>query len=114
MFPNSSSVTLHLLAIVNRSDALGIRCPTVMHSSLVYGSIKSITNSEYQTSLLKGVTAELKVVIQSFLYGGEKFVRIGEVIYEVTRTYINGQFIELYLSQSQYKDGELIYESNSG
>lgn len=113
MFPNSSSVTLYLLAIINRSDALGIRCPTVMHISKVYGSIKSITNSEYQTSLLKGVTSELKVVIQSFLYGGEKFLQLGKTIYEITRTYINGQFIELYLSQSEYKFEDLVYESNT-
>lgn len=107
MFPNSANVTLCLLSIVNKSDALGVGRPTIIHKKEVIGNMKSITSSEYQTSMMMNVKNEIKVSIQSFLYNNEKFAELRSVIYKIDRTYINGQFIELYLSQSEYKAEEL-------
>ena len=73
MFPNSANVTLYLLAIVNKSDALGIRCPTINLKKEVIGCMKSITATEYQTSVALNVKSEIKISLQCFLYSGEKF-----------------------------------------
>lgn len=107
MFPNSANVTLCLLSIVNKSDALGIRRPTINLKREIIGSMKSITSSEFQTSVALNMNSELKVSIQCFLYKGEKLVLINESIYKVDRTFQNGQFMELYLSLSEYKKEEL-------
>ena len=107
MFPNSANVTLCLLSIVNKSDALGIRRPTINLKREIIGSMKSITSSEFQTSVALNMHSELKVSIQCFLYKGEKFALISESIYKVDRTFQNGQFMELYLSLSEYKREEL-------
>ena len=109
MFPNSANVKLSLLSIVNKSDALGIRCPTVAFKHEVIGSLSSITRSEYQTSIMQNISVDLKVVIQSFLYKNEKFCLLSDDIYTVTRTYVNGMFIELYLSKSELKKEELTW-----
>lgn len=108
MFPNSANVTLYLLAIVNKSDALGIRCPTINFKKEVIGCMKSITATEYQTSVALNVKSEIKISLQCFLYSGEKFVLLNGEIYKVDRTFQNGQFIELYLSLSDYKKEEIL------
>lgn len=108
MFPNSANVTLYLLAIVNKSDALGIRCPTINFKKEVIGCMKSITATEYQTSVALNVKSEIKISLQCFLYSGEKFVLLKGEIYKVDRSYQNGQFIELYLSLSDYKKEEIL------
>ena len=110
MFPNSANEKLSLLSIVNKSDALGIRCPTVLSSHEVVGTLSSITRSEYQTSVMTNVSVDLKVKIHSFLYKNEKFCLLKEDIYKIERTYVNGMFIELYLSKSELKKEELVWQ----
>ena len=107
MFPNSANVTLRLLTIVNKSDALGVRCPTIISKKEVVGCMKSITSSEHQTSVMMNVKSEIKITLQNFLYGGQKNVYLRGKIYDVDRTYVNGQFIELSLSESESKEEEL-------
>lgn len=107
MFPNSANITLCLLSIVNKSDALGIRRPTINSKREIIGSMKSITSSEYQTNVALNLQSEMKVSVQCFLYRGEKFALINGSIYKVDRTFQNGQFVELYFSLSDYKKEEL-------
>lgn len=103
MFPNSANLTLCLGTIINKVDALGIRRPFLINKKTVVGINKSITSSEYQTSIMMNVRVDYKVVIQSFLYSNQKFALINDEVYKIERTYLNGQFIELYLSLSDYK-----------
>ena len=110
MFPNSANVKFSLLSIVNKSDALGIRCPTVLSSHEVVGTLSSITRSEYQTSVMMDVSVYLKVKIHSFLYKNEKFCLLSDDIYKIERAYVNGMFIELYLSKSELKKEELTWQ----
>lgn len=110
MFPNSANVKFTLLSIINKSDALGIRCPTVSYSHEVVGTLSSITRSEYQTSVMMNVSVDLKVKIHSFLYKNEKFCLLKGDIYKVERTYVNGMFIELYLSKSELKIEDLSWQ----
>jgi hypothetical protein len=66
----------------------------------VIGSLRSVTKLEYSTNVSLGLKIDLKVVIQSILYDDSKFVQIKDELDKVERTYIDGQFIELYLSKS--------------
>ena len=69
--------------------------------------MRSITSSEYQTSTLLNVKVDLKVVLQAPIYDGSKYAILNDIIYKIERTYINGQFIELYLVETEYKEEEL-------
>lgn len=112
MFPNSASTTLYLLTIVNKSDALGIRCPTIIYKKEAIGSMRSITSTEYQTSVTINKDIKCKVVLQAFLYDGQKYAQIKDDIYKIDRTFVNGQFIELYLELSEYKVEDLDVRTN--
>lgn len=100
MFPNSANTHLALLFIKNKKDEIGVSRNVVISSKKITGSVRSITQSEYQYSASLGVRFDHKVVIQAFLYDGSKYARMNNQIYKIERTYLNGQFLELYLSSS--------------
>ena len=100
IFPNSANTHLALLSIINKKDEIGTQRNVVISSKSIKGNARSITKIEYQSSASVGIKLDLKVVIQSFLYDGSKYVRINNQIYKIERTYVNGQFMELYLSSS--------------
>lgn len=106
-FPNSPSVQLSLLTITNIKDAIGNTKSVIKTKKEVVGINRSITQSEYQTAIQMQVRFDYKIVIQGFLYDGSKFAKINDQIYKIERTYINGQFIELYLSSidNEVEDG---------
>ena len=113
MFPNASNTSLRLLSTVGRLDELGNKTLTIKSSKEVVGIAKSITSSEFQTSVMMNITIDIKVRIQAFLYDGSKYAKIKEKIYKIERTYIDGQFIELYLSLTDLKI-EDFHEQNTG
>lgn len=108
MFPSSANTHLALLYIKNIKDEIGVSKNVVISSKRISGSARSITQSEYQTSASLGVKFDFKVVIQSFLYDGSKYALIKDQIYKIERTYLNGQFLELYLVSS---DIEVDYDA---
>lgn len=107
MFPNSPSTSLALVSIVGRQDAIGNKALVIKGSREVVGINKSVTSSEFQTSIMLNVKYDLKVVLQSFLYKGEKYAINKELVYKIERTFVNGQFIELYLTLTDIKLEEL-------
>ena len=100
MFPNSANTLLTLLSITSSVDSLGNKINVVSNKKTIPGSKRSITQSEYQISVQMNIKYELKVVIQSILYDNSKFVKIHGDLYKVERTYLSGQFLELYLTSS--------------
>ena len=98
MFPNAPNSTIVLIKIANVPNAIGVRRPTIISSKEVVGIVKSITASETQASAAISKTYDIKASIQSFLYDEEKNAVIKGKVYQVEKTYLNGQFIELYLS----------------
>lgn len=100
MFPNSKNTHLALLYIKNIKDDIGVNRNVVISSKKISGSARSITQSEYQVSSSLGIKYDLKVVIQAFLYDGSKYAMIKGQLYKIERTYLNGQFLELYLVSS--------------
>ena len=107
MFPNSVNAALYLISIVNKSDTLGIRKPTIVKKKKALGTLKSITAFEYQAGVAINKLSEIKITLQNLVYSEEKFVLLKDRIYQVDRTFANGQFIELYLSGSEYTLEEL-------
>ena len=103
MLPNACNISLRLLNIVSSTDSLGNKELVIKSSKGVMGITKSITSSEFQTSVMINLKLDLKIVLQSFVYDGSKFAEIKGVIYKIERTYVNGQFIELYLTLTDYK-----------
>lgn len=104
MFPNACNISFRLLNIVKALDSLGNKELVILSSKEVVGIAKSITSSEFQTSKMINVNYEFKISIQSFLYDGSKYAKVKGKIYKIERTYINGQFIELYLSSTDLKE----------
>jgi hypothetical protein len=72
----------------------------VLSSKEVIGVERSLTTNEFETSVQTKLNIIRKVLVVSFLYGGEKFVKVGATFYKVERTYDLGQYIELYLSNT--------------
>jgi hypothetical protein len=48
-------------------------------------------------------------MVVSFLYGGEKFVRINGSYYRVERTYDLGQYVELYLAITPLEEEDFVH-----
>lgn len=111
MFPNACNISLHLLSVVSKPDRLGNKHLVINKIKEVVGIAKSITSKEYQTSVMINKNFELKVSIISFLYDGSKYAKIKGTFYKIERTFINGQFIELYLSSTELKEDDFIWES---
>lgn len=100
MFPNSPNTHLTLLNIKSTVDEIGNQAFIVFSQKEIFGITRSITQSEYQTSVMINTRFDFKVIIQAILYDGSKYAKIKNKLYKIERTYLNGQFIELYLSSS--------------
>ena len=100
MFPNSINGVIELLSVESKVSEIGVNELTIISKRSVPCSIKSITRLEYLSSVEISKNIEIKAVIQSFLYREEKYGIIRGTTYKIERTFLNGGFIELYLSKA--------------
>lgn len=100
MFPNSPSSRLLLLKVSSTTDGIGNKKMTVAESREVVAIERSVTASEHSSSVAIGRKVDRVALIQSFLYEGQKYAKIGGSLYKVERTYLSGQFIELHLGDA--------------
>ncbi len=82
----------------------------VLSSKDVIAIERSLTTQEFETSIQTKLNISRKVLIVTFIYGGEKLIKVGSNYYKVERTYDLGQYIELYLSSTPLLDEDFIYE----
>ncbi len=108
MFPGSPNVRMKLLKLAGVPDLVGNRRQVVVGSKDVIGISFSITSKEYYESKKTDMRIDLALRIQSFFYDGSRHALIGDVIYKIERTYISGQFIELYLVETSIKRGDVV------
>ena len=108
MFPSSPNIRLVLLKVSSFQDSIGNRTLNLLNSKVVIGINFSITSKEYYESKKQDYKVDIALKIQSFLYDGSRYADIAGVIYKIERTYLNGQFIELYLSESKIYKGDII------
>lgn len=81
----------------------------VLNVKEVIGIERSLTTTEFETSIQTKLNIVRKVLVVSFLYGGEKFVKVSNNYYKVERTYDLGQYIELYLASTPLLDEDFVY-----
>ncbi len=99
MFPNSPNILFYLIDIVIEKDELGINKQVKKTERKVVGCIKSITSFDFNSSVIKGVSFDLKVIISSLAYKNEKFIFYSNDYYKIERTFYNGSNVELYVSR---------------
>lgn len=51
---------------------------------------------------------DMGIKIQGPLYNKSRYAEVDGSIYKIERTYINGMFIELYLTESNIKKSDII------
>lgn len=66
---------------------------------MVFAQVKSAYSKEFFNARQTGLKAEFKLVIWAAEYSDEKMVRFGNNVYDVYRTFVNNDFVELYLSE---------------
>lgn len=62
----------------------------------VYADVRSASQREFFEAGMIGLKAEKKIVIYSADYKDEKKVKYNNVVYDIYRTYEDGEKIELY------------------
>jgi len=106
MFPSSPNIRLTLLKLNSIQDSIGNKQFMLLNSKEVIGINFSITSKEYYDSKKQDIRIDVALKIQSFLYDNSKHAIIEDRIYKIERTYLNGQFIELYFVEM--KPGDII------
>jgi len=81
----------------------------VLNEKEVIGIERSLTTKEFESNIQTKLNIERKILIVTFLYSGEKFVKVGDKYYKVERTYDLGQYIEIYLSSTTLSTEDFIY-----
>ena len=108
MFPSSPNIRLTLLKLNTIQDSIGNKQFMLLNSKEVIGINLSITSKEYYDSKKQDIRIDVALKIQSFLYDNSKHAIIEDRIYKIERTYLNGQFIELYFVETKMKPGDII------
>lgn len=103
MFPSSPNIKLELLKLDTIRDYLGNNKLTLISKKSLIGMRRSVTSKEYYESKKHEYSVDLSLQIQSFLYDGSKYALVDGIIYSIERTYLAGQFIELYLVETKMK-----------
>lgn len=101
-YPNSCNASLFLLLVKTTADSLGNQITRLAGSKEVVGMMSSITSKEFYSSRQTSLKLDFKVSVPAFVYDGSKHIYVPRdgKIYDVTRTYQNGMWMELYASES--------------
>lgn len=104
-FPNSPNIVLKLLKVTKYSEKY-----LVTNTKEVVGIARSLNRDEWKAAVETKININYKVSINAFLYDNEKFVKVDQSYYKVERTYVGGQFVELYLNETRLTQDDFIGE----
>ncbi len=107
MFPSSPNLKIVLLRLESTRDYLGNNKLKFISKKSLIAMRRSVTSKEYYESKKHEYIVDLSVQIQSFLYDGSKYALVDGIIYSIERTYLAGQFIELYLVETKMKADDI-------
>ena len=107
MFPSSPNIKLELLKLDSIRDYVGNNKLSLISKKSLIGIKKSVTSKEYYESKKHEYKIDLSLMIQSFLYDGSKYAKVDDIIYSIERTYLAGQFLELYLVETKLKVSDI-------
>ena len=105
-FPNSPNQKLKLIKVEKDQDKF-----RVTGSKDVIGIVRSLTREEWKISVETKIQINIKVQINAFLYQNEKFAKLDNTFYKIERTFLGGQYIELYLGETRLKEEDFIWTS---
>lgn len=94
-----NEVKISLLSSKYEDDELGNQIP-VHTEKPVFAKILSASSAEFWKAGQTGLGADYKATIWNFEYSGEGKVKYADTVYEVYRTYVVGDRIELYLRKA--------------
>ena len=108
-YPNSGNISLFLLRVKTAADSVGNPNLRLVGSKEVVGMTSSITSKEFFIAKESKVQLDFKVAVQAFLYDGSKYIYVPnkDTIYKVERTFQNGQWMELYVSETSIKKEDI-------
>ena len=108
-YPNSGNISLFLLRVKTDADDLGNQVLRLVGSKEVVGMTSSITSKEFFIAKESKVQLDFKVSVQTFLYDGSKYIYVPneDTIYKVERSYQNGMWMELSVSQTNIKKEDI-------
>lgn len=112
MYPSSPNIKIKLLTLINDVDNIGNSTLKLIKEKEVIGISKSITSKEYYESRKQEYKVDVALKIISFLYDESKYAEYNDIIYKIERTYLTGQYIELYLMETKIKRSDI--NGNSG
>ncbi len=107
-FPNSPNARINLISVQQVKEKYN-----VLTSREVLGIIRSLTREEWKVAVETKVKIEIKVQLNAFSYKEEKIVRMNETYYRVERTFLGGQYVELYLSKTGLNDGDFLWQQST-
>ena len=107
MFPSSPNIRLTLIKMRYLQDDIGNKGYGFISKKEVIGISKSVTSKEYYESKKNEYKVDRALKIQSFLYDGSKHALIDDIVYQIERTYQQGQFMELYLIETKIKVSDI-------
>lgn len=105
-FPNSPNTRLTLLKVEKFREKF-----KVLAAKDAIGIVRSLTRDEWKSAVETKINISIKVSINAFVYQNEKFVKIDGRYYKVERTFVGGQYIELYLGEASLQEGDFIWQS---
>lgn len=108
MYPNSPNIVLKMLTMVLVPNTIGTNNYKLVKSRSIIGINMSISSREHYESKRSDIKIDVAVKVQSFLYDNSKYVEIEEEIYKIERTFLNGQFMELYLTKIKLRKMDII------
>ena len=108
-YPNSGNISLFLLRVKTDANDLGNQVLRLVGSKEVVGVTSSITSKEFFQAKESKVQLDFKVSIQAFLYDRSKYIYVPneDTIYKVERTYQNGTWLELSVSETNIKKEDI-------
>lgn len=102
-FPNSPNARLELLKVEKDREWF-----KVLSRREVIGIVRSLTRDEWKTAIETKVNISIKVSVNAFVYKDEKFVKIENKYYKIERTFVGGQYIELYLGETSLQESDFV------
>lgn len=107
MFPSSPNIKLELIKVTPSGDDIGNKRLHLVSRKTVIGISKSVTSKEYYESKKNEFKVDVALKIQSFLYDGSRYALLNDLIYQIERTYLAGQFLELYLIETKIRISDI-------
>lgn len=97
-------ITLIAVEVIG-TDAQGYPIQGKETATKVYGALRSVGFNEFYQAQLAGVDTEIKAVMRTIDYDGQRIAEIDGKRYQVLRSYIDaqGEYTELTLSRLRHK-----------